>query len=198
MGNDASQPRPIDNGQVDQTVVEYTGPRLGAVTYRGPSGREYRFSAFPSDSKQYVLSEDLERFRGRPDFRVLEETRIDPEAKKLKAIETAVGDRLVREVTHLLRPDGIGERKRAPRRRGGRPPVPIKEQERLWHLRHHSLPRWSIEALATEFLGDNYATPRATISTRLARFKKAHPELTSEDDCPWCAKGYAPNPPINC
>lgn len=121
MENEASLPRPIDNGQVDQTVVEYTGGRLGAVTYRGPSGRPYRFDAGPSNKSHYVLDEDLEYFRRLVDFRVLEETRIDPEADKLKGIEAAVGDRLVKEVTRVLRPNGVGKRKRAPRRRGGRP-----------------------------------------------------------------------------
>jgi hypothetical protein len=120
--NEAPLPRPIDNGQVDQTVVEYTGPRLGAATYRGRSGREYRFDASPRDKRKYVLAEDLDRFRLRPDFRVLEETRIDPEAEKLKAMETAVGDRMVKEVTRLLAPKGTAKRKDAQRRRGGRPP----------------------------------------------------------------------------
>lgn len=197
MENEAPLPRPIDNGQVDQTVVEYIGGRLGAVTYRGPSGREYRFSALPSGRKHYVLSEDLEYFRRLVDFRVLDERRIDLEAEKLNAMKADIGDRLVKEVTRLLRPGGTEKRKRAPQRRGGRPPVPLQELQRLWHLRHHCLPPWSVEALATEFLPDDYATPRATISTRLARFKKSHPELTSEDDCPWCAKGYAPNPSAN-
>ncbi|TET98122.1 MAG: hypothetical protein E3J29_03900 [Dehalococcoidia bacterium] len=68
-----------------------------------------------------MLDEDLEYFRRLVDFRVLEETRIDPEADKLKGIEAAVGDRLVKEVTRVLRPNGVGKRKRAPRRRGGRP-----------------------------------------------------------------------------
>ena len=121
MENEAPLPRPIDNGQVDQTVVEYIGGRLGAVTYRGSSGREYRFDASSWDKRKYVLAEDLGYFRRFVDFRVLEETQIDPEADKLKGIETAVGDRLVKEVTRLLRPDGVGKRKRAPRRRGGRP-----------------------------------------------------------------------------
>ena len=195
MEDEAPAPRPIDNGQVAQTVVEYTGSRLGTVAYRGLSGRSYPFDASRWNKRQYVLDKDLERFRGRLDFRVLDETRIDPEAEKLRAIEAAVGDRLVREVTRLLRPDGIDERKRTPRQRGGRPPVPLGELQRLWHLRHHCLPRWSIEALATKFLTEEYATPHATISTRLARFKKSHPELTSEDNCPWCTKCYAPNPP---
>jgi hypothetical protein len=192
---EAPLPRPIDNGQVDQTVVEYTGGRRGGMTYRGPSGRPYRFDASPRDKRKYVLAEDLEYFRCQVDFRVLDETRIDPEAAKLKAMKADIGDRMVKEVTRLLAPKGTGKRKGTQRRRGGRPPVPLQELQRLWHLRHHCLPPWSIEALATGFLGDDYATPHATISTRLSRLKKSHPDLIREDDCPWCAKGYAPDPP---
>jgi len=191
MENEAPLPRPIDNGQVDQTVVEYTGPRVGAVTYRGPSGREYRFSALPSDKRRYVLGQDLEYFRRFVDFRVLEETRIDPERQRRKKFES----RVITKVAELLNEYGPPRKRRGHGKRGGRPPIALVELQRLWHLRHHCLPPWSVEALATEFLPDDYATPRATISTRLARFKKSHPELTSEDDCPWCAKGYSPSPP---
>ena len=123
MENEAPLPRPIDNGQVDQTVVEYIGGRLGAVTYRGPSGRGYRFDASPRNKRKYVLAEDLDYFRRfQVDFQVLKETRIDPEAEKLKAMEAAVGDHMVKEVTRLLAPKGTAKRKDAQRRRGGRPP----------------------------------------------------------------------------
>jgi hypothetical protein len=121
VGKEEPLSRSIDNGQVDQTVVEYIGGRLGAVTYRGPSGREYRFDASPRDKRKYVLAEDLGYFRRFVDFRVLDKTRIDPEAEKLKAMEAAVGDRMVKEVTRLLAPKGTAKRKDAQRRHGGRP-----------------------------------------------------------------------------
>ena len=122
MENEPTPPRPIDDGRVDQTVVEYTGGRRGAMTYRGPSGRQYRFDALPSGRRKYVLREDLEYFAPRPEFRILAETRNDPEAEKLKAMEAAVGDHMVKEVTRLLAPKGTAKRKDAQRRRGGRPP----------------------------------------------------------------------------
>jgi hypothetical protein len=90
--NETPLPRPIDNGQADQTVVEYTGDRLGAMTYQGPSGRPYRFDARPRDKRKYVLAEDLDYFRRLVDFRVLDKTRIDPEAEKLRALVTDVLD----------------------------------------------------------------------------------------------------------
>lgn len=123
--NEASLPRPIDNGQVDQTVVEYTGGRLGAVTYRGPSGREYRFSALPSGRKHYVLSEDLEYFRCLVDFRVLDERRIDPEADKLRVLVTdMLEQRGALEPTGAVMTSDRDEEPGPPRpsqRRGGRP-----------------------------------------------------------------------------
>ena len=88
MENETPLPRPIDNDQVDQTVVEYTGGRLGAATYRGPSGRLYRFDAGSWNKRQYVLDQDLEYFRCQVDFRVLDERRIDPEADKLRVLVT--------------------------------------------------------------------------------------------------------------
>jgi hypothetical protein len=125
MENEAPLPRPIDNGQVDQTVVEYTGGRLGAVTYRGPTGREHRFDAGPSNKRHYVLDEDLEYFRCQVDFRVLEETRIDPEAEKLRALVTDVLEQrgaLVSTGAPVTSDrDEAPERPRPPRRRGGRP-----------------------------------------------------------------------------
>ena len=191
MENEPTPPRPIDDGRVDQTVVEYTGGLRGAMTYRGPSGRQYRFDALPSGRRKYVLEEDLEYFRCLVHFRVLKETRIDPERQRRKKFES----RVITKVAELLNEYGPPRKRRGHGKRGGRPPIALEELQRLWHLRHHCLPPWSIEALATEFLGDDYATPHATISTRLSRLKKSHPDLIREDDCPWCAKGYAPDPP---
>jgi len=122
--DEAPLSRPIDNGQVDQTVVEYAGNRLGAATYRGLSGRQYRFSAFPSDSKQYVLAEDLERFRSLVDFRVLDETRIDPEEEKLRALVAEVLDQrgAMTATTEAVPADRDVVPPRPAQRRGGRPP----------------------------------------------------------------------------
>lgn len=78
-----SPPRPIDGGRVAQAIVEYTGEKLGAFTIRGPSsGREYRFDASPWHRMNYVLVDDLGRFQGRPDFRILQDTLIDPELEE--------------------------------------------------------------------------------------------------------------------
>ncbi len=202
MERNLQLPRPIDDGRVAQAIVEYTGNRTGAFTVRGPSGREYRFSALPSGNKQYVLSEDLERFRLLVDFLVLEETFIDPEVDRIRNLERDLAvlrvdaesreARLEDTVGGVLRDHEERQRQRSTRNPGGRPRIPLPELQRLWHLRHHSLPPWSIESLAIEFLGDNYATRHATISTRLSRFKKDHPELLAEDDCPWCVRGRDP------
>ena len=75
----AQQPRLIDGGRVAQVIVEYTGLRQGRVLYRGPvSGRDYGFDASPLGRQLYVLLEDAEHFRRLIDFRVLEESKIDP------------------------------------------------------------------------------------------------------------------------
>jgi hypothetical protein len=116
-----STSKPIDGGQVAQAVVEYTGSRLGAVTFRGPSGREYRFSASPSESRRYVLSEDIEHFRQLRDFRVLAEGRIDPEDEKLTALARSISDRVRGEVIEHLEHVRASEPRPRSRRRGGRP-----------------------------------------------------------------------------
>jgi hypothetical protein len=124
----SAPPRLIDGGRVAQAIVEYTGNRLGTVTYRGRSGREYRFDASPWHKRNYVLAEDLERFRLRPDFRVIEESLIDPEAEKIKAIEKRHAEMLDRRDRNLVK--GVGKvlddwerakRHRSSRKSGGRP-----------------------------------------------------------------------------
>jgi len=199
-------PRPIGDGLVDQSIVEYMGNKMGTFTCR-PSGREYRFSASPRDKRKYVPDEDLEYFRRRPDFRVLEEGRIDREADERKKRETQFAElhaqlqqherreaELEAVVTTLAHDQG-GPRRRGKRTPGGRPPVPLTKLQELWHLRHHNLPPCSLENLASRFLTEDYATPRATMSTRLSRFKKAHPELTVEERCPWCRADDESSPP---
>jgi hypothetical protein len=126
MEDEAPAPRPIDNGQVAQTVVEYTGSRLGTVAYRGLSGRSYPFDASRWNKRQYVLDKDLERFGGRLDFRVLDEMRIDPEEEKLRALVAEVLDQrgAMTATTEAVPADRdvVPEPPRPAQRRGGRPP----------------------------------------------------------------------------
>lgn len=76
----AQPPRLIDGGRVAQVIVEYTGVRQGRVLYHGPaSGHDYGFDASPLGRRGYVLFEDAEHFRRLTDFRVLEESKIDPQ-----------------------------------------------------------------------------------------------------------------------
>jgi len=116
-----STPVPIDGGQVAQSIVEYIGPRMGAVTYRPPSGRFYRFSAGPSDKVQYVLSQDLEYFRLRPDFRVLDEGRIDPEAERFRGLERSILEKVRGELIERVEQVTASEPRPSSHRRGGRP-----------------------------------------------------------------------------
>ena len=181
-----SMPRPIDGGRVAQAIVEYTGVRLGAMTYRGPSGREYRFSATPSEHKQYVLSVDLEHFGCQADFRVLEEGRIDPEAERLRSLEEGATGRAIAEVERRLEEAKARQPQRAPRKSGGRPPVPLSELQEINHRRRHQDPPESLESLAKRFLPDDYYDPKGAISQRLQRFKKRDPELVGPQHCPYC------------
>ncbi len=114
-------PRPIDGGQVAQSVVEYIGPRMGGLTYRPPSGWSYSFSGLPSGRVQYVRAQDLDFFRLRPDFRVLDEGRIDPEAERLKRMEGDIFDRLAARIGERSDEYTTTDPSRSPRRRGGRP-----------------------------------------------------------------------------
>ena len=130
-----SRPVPIDAGRVAQAIVEYTGKRMGTVTYRGPSsGREYRFDASPSGKSKYVLDEDLELFRLLQDFQVLEVGRIDPEAEERERRERELAElraqleenrsregRVVTEVAKLL--DDYEKQKERRHGDGPHPPV---------------------------------------------------------------------------
>lgn len=121
MERDPHLPRPIDDGRVAQAIVEYTGRRTGAVTYRGPSGRTYRFGAEPSHRRHYVLDEDLERFQRHVEFRVLPDTRIDPEAGRREALKVEITREVLGKVTNLLSREDA-EKRRPSGTRGGRPP----------------------------------------------------------------------------
>lgn len=113
--------RPIDGGQVAQSAVEYIGPRMGGLTYRPPSGWSYSFSGLPSGRVQYVHAQDLDFFRLRPDFRVLDEGRIDPKAERFKRMEGDIFDRLAARIGERSDEDTTTDPSRSPRRRGGRP-----------------------------------------------------------------------------
>ena len=174
--DESPPPVPIEGGRVAQVVVEYIATLEGAMTFRPPSGREYRFGANRWHRKQYVRRDDAAFFESKRDFRVLEGTEVDPAKVQLeRLVDKRVEDRIAE-----LHPA------RRARRPGGRPPVPIEENQRIWHLRNHCLPRWSIGQLAAKFLGDEYAAPHATIRTRLYRFKKDYPDLIVEERCAWC------------
>ena len=201
-------PRPIDGGRVAQAIVEYIGNRLGTVTYRGrSSGREYHFDASPSGKRKYVRDEDLELFQLHRDFRVPEEGRIDREADEREVRDREIAelraqveknrsreDGVVIEVAKLLDDYEKQKEHRPARRRGGRPPVPLSELQRLWHLRHHCYPSSSIKELAARIIeSDNY-DPEGTVSARLYRFKKRYPQLTRPDRCSLCLEGCYPPP----
>ena len=181
---DSPWPTPLEDGQIPQVIVEYTGSRGGNTIRRGASGRQYQFGANRWCRRQYVRMDDVATFESKRDLRVLWGTEMDPAKEQLeRLVDKAVEDR----IAELLPP-------RRPRRPGGRPPVPIEENQGIWHLRNHCLPRWSTDQLAAEFLGDEYAAPQATIRTRLYRFKKDYPDLIVEERCAWCDRNYCPSP----
>lgn len=92
-----SAPLPIDEGRVAQSIVEYTGQRMGTVTYRGrSSGREYRFDASRWHKRQYVLDEDLDLFRAHSEFQVRPEGRIDHDADEQRRREETMARLLAR------------------------------------------------------------------------------------------------------
>ena len=186
-------PTPIDGGRVAQALVKYVGRRRGAVTYRGPSGRDYRFDASPTDQTKYVLDQDLDYFRRQPGFQVLDGSRSDPKAERWQRLEAKLAD--VRTQLEEQHEDEKERRSSQRRRPGGRPAVPIAELERLWHLRHHCNPSWSIRQLASRFIESDYFDPEGTVSARLYRFKKRYPELTRADRCSLCLEGCYPSSP---
>ena len=129
-------PAPIDEGRVVQVIVEYTGEKLGAFTMRGPSsGREYRFDASPWHRRNYVLVDDLGRFQGRLDFRILQNTLIDPEVAERERRERELADlrkqlaeleeqhtRVIPEVVQVVRQHLSKRSRRTPGKASGRAP----------------------------------------------------------------------------
>jgi hypothetical protein len=53
-------------------VVEYTGGKNGAMSFRGPTGQTYRFGASEVERQKYVRREDAEFFGAKVDFRILQ------------------------------------------------------------------------------------------------------------------------------
>lgn len=66
QGPDAGLP-PMD-GAGDLAIVEYVGRNESIMTFRAPSGREYRFGALPTERLKYVHKDDVEHFVGMVDF----------------------------------------------------------------------------------------------------------------------------------
>lgn len=64
----------------DYMMVEYTGSLQGAMTYRGPSGQQYRFSALPAERQKLVLRSDAAFFAGLVDFEAREYDLVNKEA----------------------------------------------------------------------------------------------------------------------
>jgi hypothetical protein len=57
--------------------VTYTGDSVGTLSFRGRStGMLYRFSAIKKT--RWVLMTDLEVFRDRPEFRIVEDKSVEP------------------------------------------------------------------------------------------------------------------------
>jgi len=76
------EPRPIDGGNVKQVMIEYIGPNTGTRNLRGRSGRRYRFGNTERKRRNYVLSDDADHFLRSPEFRVIDESLIHPEAER--------------------------------------------------------------------------------------------------------------------
>ena len=76
------EPRPIDGGNVKQVIIEYIGRQSGARTYRGPSGRTYRFANTETRRFNWVLSDDADHLLQFADFRLVPGSLIDPEAER--------------------------------------------------------------------------------------------------------------------
>ncbi len=68
----------------DFVIVEYTGQRQGALSYRGPSGQPYKFSSLPNERLKYVKrGADVDFFGQFPDFQVRE---FQPEREAVRAL----------------------------------------------------------------------------------------------------------------
>lgn len=69
---DNGRQQALEGNAEDFVVVEYTGAKMGAMTFKGESGTLYRFAALPGERQKYVRRSDLEFFQGRSDFRLNE------------------------------------------------------------------------------------------------------------------------------
>lgn len=177
--------KPIDDGHVKQVVVEYLGPKRGGFLLRGRTGGQpYPFSALATGKWRYVLFEDIPWFQQRPDYRVHDETLIDPELEERRQL----GSRIAALEHDQERTATAPPVAKAKVNNGGRPAIPLATVHRMWHLRNHYEPRWSISDLLSEFPCENCFDPKAAVSARLYRFKKEHPDLISPEDCSFCRK----------
>jgi len=68
--NAPAVPASVSNGQ-DAMLLQYTGNKLGSMSYRGNSRTMYTFSA---GETKWVLAQDVDVFTMRPDFRIVEHT----------------------------------------------------------------------------------------------------------------------------
>lgn len=197
-------PIPIDNGQVRQVIVQYMGPRCGGVSYRGPSGRSYRFDATPNGMHRYVLGEDAERFGLHSHFEVLEDTWIDPEqdaqanrdaeVRELRAMIGAASS-LPQPVLEASSVDVQSAPEAAPpstKRRIGRPPIPDREKRLYWHLMHHCPRLWTRQELADRFGPEESKNP---VGAMKARVRRIPDEIRGAEHCEFCDSNYCPDPP---
>jgi hypothetical protein len=165
-------------------LVEYTGPRQGAVAYRGrESRRSYLFDA--DECLHYVEVRDLELFRLLDEFVVHDECLIDPirEAERARERRLEALERKVAKVAESEAPRRV--------RRGGRPPVTDDLGMQAWHLHAHC--DWSWKAVA-EHQGLDGAKPEAAAQARAARWVKANPERAAAE-CVICLReDFPPRP----
>jgi hypothetical protein len=64
----ASSPPP--ESSEEYLIVEYVGEKQGVMSFQGPSGQRYQFSAIEQERQKYVRAEDAEWFAAKPTFRV--------------------------------------------------------------------------------------------------------------------------------
>ncbi len=194
-------PEPIADGTVAQVLVRYTGPKEGAVLWRGPKSKsEYSFSKGSPDDLRWVLVDDLDLFLSRPNqFEILEQTRIDPEELARRAQERAVSE-LRAQVTEMARvieravlisspaPRSVAKGRTGRPRRG--------EQDQLvYHLHRHCPDGWTLSELAAKFLDESYTAPATTMGKRLLAFERRYPDLAARDGCRYCQEASCPPRP---
>jgi hypothetical protein len=166
-------------------LVEYTGPRQGAVAYRGrESRRSYLFDA--DECLHYVEVRDLELFRLLDEFVVHDECLIDPirEAERARERRLEALERKVAKVAESEAP--------RPARRGGRPPVSDALGMQAWHLHAHCDWPWQLVA---DHQGLDGSRPAATVQMRVLRWAERNPERAIATECVICLReDFPPRP----